>query len=154
MISSWSCQEYERNDGGIEGEQLMEDCGNLLLSSQVYLCVSIVSSVPITFLVNSDVVLSSAPASVNVDIDFFFGVSSIFPSDARLPAEVDLALYRCGGSFFLSSVVPVRGREDTDGNWDSGVKVQVDWLEGALLSNPFRERRSRGRLKGFGWVGV
>ena len=132
----------------------MEGGGSLLLSSEVYLCVSIVSSEAITFLVHSNVVLSSAAASVNVDIDFFFGVSNIFPSDARLTAEVGLALYRCGGRFFLCSVVPVRGREDTDGNGDSGVKVQVDWLEGALLSNPFRERRSRGRLKGFGWVGV
>jgi hypothetical protein len=61
----------------------------------------------------------------NLDIDL---LTSIFPSDARSARRSDYTLYRCGLSGSLSgSVTPVRRREDTDGDGDAGVKVQIDW---------------------------
>ena len=45
---------------------------------------------------------------------------------------VEFPLYLGCGSFFGGSVTPVRRREDTDRDGDSGVKVQFDWLWGAL----------------------
>lgn len=60
-------------------------------------------------------------------------LTSIFPSDARSARRFDYALYLCCFSGSLNrSVTPVRRREDTDGNWDAGVKVQIAWLYGRL----------------------
>lgn len=76
---------------------------------------------------------------VNVDLFFsvnsgiwqlpFSAVSSIFPSGAR-SIFFDLSLYGSLRSL-RDSVAPVRRREDTEGNGDASVKVQIDWLSGA-----------------------
>jgi len=74
-----------------------------------------------------------------------------FPSDALLLVwEVDLTLdvSRLGGLF--NGVVPVRRREDAEGDRDAGVKVQVDDLQVLEndFSNAFRltERKTRRGL--------
>lgn len=62
------------------------------------------------------------------------GIASFvtFPSNAR-SFKVDFALYLDFSSFFCcDSVTPIRGREDTEGDRDAGVKVQIDWSRGAL----------------------
>jgi hypothetical protein len=71
----------------------------------------------------------------DAEIDFFLSVdarvgergrgSSIFPFDARRVIELDFSLYSCLSSF-RDSVTPVRRREDTEGDGDAGVKVQID----------------------------
>lgn len=49
-----------------------------------------------------------------------------FPSDARSPRrKVGFSFYSNLSSLF-DSVAPVRRREDTEGDRDSGVKVQID----------------------------
>lgn len=49
-----------------------------------------------------------------------------FPSDARSPRrKVGFSFYSVLSSLF-GSVAPVRRREDTEGDRDSGVKVQID----------------------------
>lgn len=49
-----------------------------------------------------------------------------FPSDARSPRrKVGFSFYSSLSSLF-DSVAPVRRREDTEGDRDSGVKVQID----------------------------
>jgi hypothetical protein len=53
--------------------------------------------------------------------------SSIFPFDARRTIEIDFSLYSCLSSF-RDSVTPVRRREDTEGDGDTGVKVQIAGL--------------------------
>lgn len=81
---------------------------------------------------------------VDVDVDFLFVESSIFPSGALGATLVlDFFLYLGGGSIFGSSVTPVRRREDTDRNGDAGVKVQFDRLGAPQLSLPFGSRESR-----------
>lgn len=85
-----------------------------------------------------------------VDADFFFddvlvalragrgeGVIAsfvTFPSDVRSLLRVlyfslylDFCCFLC-----CDSVTPIRGREDTEGDRDAGVKVQVDWSRGVL----------------------
>lgn len=71
---------------------------------------------------------------VKTEIDFFLSVdtrvrergrSSIFPFDARSAIELNFSLYS-GLSSFRDSVTPVRRREDTEGDGDAGVKVQID----------------------------
>ncbi len=82
--------------------------------------------------------LSVGPSVSQVDFDL---LTSIFPSDARSGARrSDCALYLCGLSRggLGRSVTPVRRREDTNGDGDAGVKVQIAWLSGALLSNSFQ----------------
>lgn len=62
------------------------------------------------------------------DVDgFFLTDASIFPSDALGGTLlVDFPFYLClCGSFYGSSVTPVRRREDTDWYGDAGVEVQV-----------------------------
>ena len=54
-----------------------------------------------------------------------------FPSDAL----VGLSLYPDASSFF-SSVAPVRRREDTERDRDSGVKVQIDESGGVFSRMP------------------
>jgi hypothetical protein len=71
----------------------------------------------------------------DAEIDFFLSVdtrvgergrgSSIFPFDARSGIELDFSLYSRASSF-RDSVTPVRRREDTEGDGDAGVKVQID----------------------------
>jgi hypothetical protein len=53
---------------------------------------------------------------------------SIFPFDARRTIEIDFSLYSCLSSF-RDSVTPVRRREDTEGDGNAGVKVQIAGLE-------------------------
>lgn len=73
---------------------------------------------------------------LNTKLDFFLSVnrsgkgsriSSIFPFDARSVIEIDFSLYS-NLSSFRDSVTPVRRREDTEGDRDTGVKVQIDGL--------------------------
>lgn len=86
----------------------------------------------------SEVYLGSVVAGraifVKTEIDFFLSVdtgvrergrSSIFPFDARSAIELNFSLYS-GLSSFRDSVTPVRRREDTEGDGDAGVKVQID----------------------------
>ena len=54
-----------------------------------------------------------------------------FPSDAL----VGLSLYSDASSFF-SSVAPIRRREDTERDRDSGVKVQIDESGGVFSRMP------------------
>lgn len=71
----------------------------------------------------------------NVEIDFFLSVgtgvwkrsrgSSIFPFDARSAIEIDFSLYSTITSRLRNSVTPVRRREDTEGDGDAGVEVQI-----------------------------
>jgi hypothetical protein len=82
----------------------------------------------------------------DAEIDFFLSVdtrvgergrgSSIFPFDARSGIELDFSLYSRLSSF-RDSVTPVRRREDTEGDGDAGVKVQIDGLYGVLSRMPF-----------------
>lgn len=82
----------------------------------------------------------------DAEIDFFLSVdarvgergrgSSIFPFDARSVIELDFSLYSCLSSF-RDSVTPVRRREDTEGDGDAGVKVQIDRLWSVLSRMPF-----------------
>jgi hypothetical protein len=57
-----------------------------------------------------------------------------FPSDARsLRRELDFTLYLdLGSCLFCDSVTPIRGREDTEGDRDASVKVQIGWSRGVL----------------------
>jgi hypothetical protein len=103
------------------------------------------------FFVDSDVLLLTGLARVrlvtDVDVDFFSsvdfgiwqspfsGVSAIFPSGARRKL-VDLSL-NSRLSSLRDSGTPVRRREDTEGDGNAGVKVQIDWLEGVLSRMPF-----------------
>lgn len=66
-----------------------------------------------------------------LDVDL---LTSIFPSDARSARRSDCGLYLCrlSSGSLSGSVTPVRRREDTDGNGDAGVKVQIAWLYGRL----------------------
>lgn len=79
---------------------------------------------------------STAVVLLHTQINLFFSVetrigelsrrpSSIFPFDARSGFEIDFSLYSRLSSF-RDSVTPVRRREDTEGNRDTGVKVQID----------------------------
>lgn len=52
-----------------------------------------------------------------------------FPSDARR-GEADFTLYLDFVCFCCDSVAPIRGREDTEGNRNASVKVQVSWSGG------------------------
>lgn len=82
---------------------------------------------------------------LNAKLDFFLSVnrsgkgsrtSSIFPFDARSTIEIDFSLYSSLSSF-RDSVTPVRRREDTEGDWDTGVKVQIDGLLSVFSRMPF-----------------
>lgn len=69
---------------------------------------------------------SGAFAVSNVD-GLFFTEPSIFPSDALGGSPLGDFPFYLGlcGSFYGSSVTPVRRREDTDWDGDAGVEVQV-----------------------------
>lgn len=84
------------------------------------------------------------------DIDF---LTSILPSGACSARRADLTLYLCGlrGGCLGRSVTPVRRREDTNGNGDAGVKVQIDWLYGRLtLEFLSKLKGTREKTKGEG----
>jgi hypothetical protein len=78
---------------------------------------------------------SSTIVTLDAEIDFFLSVdtrvgerggdSSIFPFDVRSAIELNFSLYSRLSSF-RDSVTPVRRREDTEGDRDAGVKVQID----------------------------
>jgi hypothetical protein len=102
----------------------------------------------------------SAGVGADVEIDFFLAVdsrsrecrrSSIFPSDARSTLEIDLSFYSRLSSL-RDSVTPVRRREDTEGDGDASVKVQIDCPLGAFSRMTFRtvkkqlERLDKKRL--------
>lgn len=94
----------------------------VVLSAEVCFCVTI------TFFVYPYVCLIAAWTSRigNPDVD-------VFPSDARgATALVEFPLYLGCGTLYCGSVTPVRRREDTNRDGDAGVKVQFDWLWGAL----------------------
>ena len=86
-------------------------------------------------LVTTGLVLSGRRTrlSMKVEINFFLtvqtrlgktGSSSIFPVDVRSAIEMDLTLFFLRGQMG-NSVTPVRRREDTEGDGDAGVKVQI-----------------------------
>ena len=128
-----------------------------MISGNVYFCVIVVlvmSVRAVTFFlcVDSYVVFSAARTAFTVlfvDFDFFLLVPSTifsawkrrrergvlgfvtFPSDAL----VGLSLYPDASSLF-SSVAPVRRREDTERDRDSGVKVQIDESVGVFSRMP------------------
>lgn len=92
----------------------------------------------ITLLVDTDVFFASGRCLLAAwtvrfsgsDVNLFPGESSIFPSDAR-GWVLGVCFYLCKGGRGLLlcgslGVTPVRRREDTDGDGDSGVKVQID----------------------------
>jgi hypothetical protein len=101
-------------------------------------------SISTPLLVNSDVFLAARMAVTVfvVDSDLFFlvdgtiltvrgrggeGVSrfGIFPSDARSSWKSGFSFYSDPSSL-CGSVAPIRRREDTERDRDSGVKVQID----------------------------
>jgi hypothetical protein len=123
------------------------------ITRKVYLRMTIVGTVLVAiFFVDGNVLLLIGLARVrlipDVDVDLFFSVcsgiwqrpfsavSSIFPSGAR-SLFFDLSLYDSLRSL-RDSVAPVRRREDTEGDGDASVKVQIDWLSGRPFSNAFR----------------
>lgn len=79
---------------------------------------------------------------LNAEFDLFLHLrsgkgsrtSSIFPFDARSTFEIDFSLYSSLSSF-RGSVTPVRRREDTEGDGDTGVKVQIAGWSSLCLSN-------------------
>lgn len=129
----------------------------VVISGKLYLCVVVVAvmsvrAVTVFFCVDSNVVFSAARTAFTVlfvDSDLFLVVSSTifaawksgrkrrvlgfvtFPSDAL----VGLSVYPDASSFF-SSVAPVRRREDTERDRNSGVKVQIDESEGVFSRMP------------------
>lgn len=119
---------------------------HLLFSAELYLRVATV-----TLFVNADVLFAAGTSGV-VDVDLVSFKSSISPSDARGTTLLDFALYPGSGSGFLgSSVTPVRRREDTDWNGDTGVKVQIVWIGASQLSNPFRGKADESQDLGV-WI--
>lgn len=62
------------------------------------------------------------------------GDLSIFPSDARSAIKIDVFLYSGLGRRDRDSVTPVRRREDTEGDGDARVKVQVEDCPVGVLS--------------------
>jgi len=81
-----------------------------------------------TLLVDTDLCLIAAWTFRISDPDV-----DVFPSDARgATGLVEFPLYLCCGNLLCGSVTPVRRREDTNRDGDTGVKVQFDWLWGAL----------------------
>jgi hypothetical protein len=80
---------------------------------------------------------------LNAEFDFFLfhrgkgsRSSSIFPFGARSTIEIDFSLYSRLSSF-RDSVTPVRRREDTEGDRNTGVKVQIDGLLSVSSRMPF-----------------
>lgn len=89
--------------------------------------------------------LNARTLFLNAELDVFLSVnrsgkgsrtSSIFPFDARSTIEIDFSLYSSLSSF-RDSVTPVRRREDTEGDGDTGVKVQIDGLLSVFSRMPF-----------------
>jgi hypothetical protein len=110
-----------------------------------------------TLLVNSRVIVRAAAGTTlvtNADIDFFFSVntrvwerssdSSIFPCGARSAINVDFSLYSRQSSL-RDSVTPVRRREDTEGDGNAGVKVQIDCTLGVFSRIPFELLRNNSK---------
>lgn len=91
------------------------------------------TNVPFTSQINLGSVVARRTIFLDTKIDFFLSVdtrvrdrrSSIFPFDARSAIELNFSLYSRVSSF-RDSVTPVRRREDTEGDGDAGVKVQID----------------------------
>ena len=107
-----------------------------------------ITSLTVTFLVDSNVfAFFSAARTVIFLFDVCWeGRVAIFPSDAL---AVNLCFYLCRGSL-VYFFVAVRRREDAKGHGNSGVKVQVDWLEGRPVSCwPFElsGNKSKGNKK-------
>ena len=100
-----------------------------------------------TILFDSDVVFSE---TIRLRV---LGVAGFvtFPPGARR-GEFDFTLYFDFVRFFCDSVTPVRGREDTEGNRNASVKVQVVWrLRRSFLitSRAVREQVKRISRKNF-----
>lgn len=129
----------------------------VMISDNLYFCVIVITvvsvrAVTVFLCVDGNVVFFAARTAFTVlfvDFDLFLVVSSTifaawkrsgerrvlgfvtFPSDAL----VGLSLYPDASSFF-GSVAPVRRREDTERDRDSGVKVQIDESEGVFSRMP------------------
>lgn len=131
----------------------MENGSDILFSTEFNFWVS-----SITFLVDTDVFFPSGSLLLAAwtvgfpggDVELFPGESSIFPSDARgLLSGVRFYLCKGGRRLLcgILGVTPVRRREDTDGDGDSGVKVQIDQTRGVSNSRvTFRQSRVRDFL--------
>lgn len=116
----------------------------LTFNVEIYVNVNVcVTPTPVTLFVDASVlavVLTVVLTASVWTIGLVLGVASInaFPPDAR--RQVNLSLYFDLCLCASLSVPPVRGREDTKGDRDTGVKVQVDWRLG-VLSCPFESSR-------------
>jgi hypothetical protein len=100
-----------------------------------------------TILFDSDVVLSKTVCLGVLGVAGF----ATFPSGARR-SELNFTLYLDFVGFFCDSVTPVRGREDTEGNRNAGVKVQVAWSRRRsflIASRAVREQVKRISRKNF-----
>ena len=122
----------------------------LLVDSYAFLTARMVSTVLFVklyflfFFVSSSAIITFRKSGREGRISLFV----IFPSDARSSSwwKVGLPFYSDTSSL-CSDVAPVRRREDTERDRDSGVKVQIDWSEGVLSrmpSEPFWNN-SKGR---------
>ena len=102
------------------------------------------SSLVVTLFVDADIfAFTFGVSSFRVNVDFFPGESSIFPSALLLAGCRNFSLYPsyccCACPLVGVGVVSVRRREDTDRDGDSGVKVQIDGEIDSLLPCGSRE---------------
>ncbi|KAE8147885.1 hypothetical protein BDV25DRAFT_26117 [Aspergillus avenaceus] len=71
---------------------------------------------------------------------------SIFPFDVRRTIEIDFFLYSCRcKSRLRNSVTPVRRREDTEGDGDAGVEVQIGCPSGVFSRMPSELLRNNSK---------
>lgn len=98
--------------------------------------VVLVAGVSVGVLVLVVTTVGGTSVALEMKVDFFLAVntgvrkrsrgSSIFPFDVRSAIEIDFSLYSFSlKSSLRNSVTPVRRREDTEGDGDAGVKVQI-----------------------------
>ncbi len=120
----------DSSQGGDAGQKVREDIWSIPFSCEFNLWIILISLlVDVNLLSFSFLPVGTSVSEFDVDL-----LTSIFPSDARSARRSDYALYLCGLSSggLSGSVTPVRRREDTDGNGDAGVKVQIAGLYGRL----------------------
>lgn len=115
--------------------------------------VSLVSGESVTLFVNASLFEARMTAVFGTDafvgtdsyVNFFLSVKSrvgkrstcsIFPSDARSAIDLNLSFYSSLSSL-RDSVTPVRRREDTEGDGDTRLKVQIDCPLGVFSRMPF-----------------
>lgn len=122
-------------------------------------CTILLVDFDLFFLVVSSTILAFRKRSREWRVSRF----GIFPSDARSSRrKVGFSFYSDTSSL-CCSVAPVRRREDTERDRDSGVKVQIGWSKGVFSRMPFEPfwNNSKGRQEetlasggeggGWGW---